>query len=209
MLKMNFIQLYRACRHTMRPGIYPAVFARDVSIVAQRLRVFFFDGFQRFVTHPMSTRKHKDRVRRSARRRLPLLVERQKNLCYYCKELIVCVSTVPQHRRIKITPHWITYTDAEGNEHTYRRATIEHVQRLADGGNNHWDNLVAACAKCNGHRNEQEKLPKNKRCKRCGKAAKRRHCTACFRELVREYFSRNRIVVDTAPEFGQKLNLGT
>ena len=32
-------------------------------------------------------------------------------------------------------------------------ATLDHVVPMAEGGNGHWDNLVAACYRCNQARN--------------------------------------------------------
>jgi len=37
-------------------------------------------------------------------------------------------------------------------------ATIEHLQRLADGGSSHPDNLAMACKKCNDGRQELDWL---------------------------------------------------
>lgn len=149
-----------------------------------------------------------DRMRLRARERLPRLVERQRNQCFFCKKEIVCERAIPVARRVSVTAHWITYLDETGQELKYLRATTEHVQPLSQGGDNRWNNLVAACAKCNAQRAKQDKMPKNKHCRKCGvRTSRGRHCKVCFREMVEEYFARSKTIIDTAPEFGQRLNL--
>jgi 5-methylcytosine-specific restriction endonuclease McrA len=34
------------------------------------------------------------------------------------------------------------------------KITVDHIKQLADGGDNHWDNLMPACNVCNQKRGE-------------------------------------------------------
>lgn len=63
----------------------------------------------------------------------------QEGRCYYCDELM----SLSFARRDNI---WS------------RSATLEHLQRRADGGGNTKSNLVLACKECNQRREERDPL---------------------------------------------------
>ncbi len=42
----------------------------------------------------------------------------------------------------------------------YRKATIDHIVCIKDGGTNHWDNLALCCNKCNNKKDAEESANK-------------------------------------------------
>ena len=118
------------------------------------------------------SRRHNLRTR--ARKRIRLLVERQEGKCYWCKFPISVDApkrlVQGRKRRLQVRP-----------------ATIDHIKRLADGGDNRMDNLVAACQQCNNQRTKQPR--KTSTCKFCDspRPRKGRTCKACKRQLLFDF----------------------
>ncbi|WP_342152279.1 HNH endonuclease [Methylorubrum sp. SB2] len=71
--------------------------------------------------------------------------------CFYCN----CETWLPMAAsRAKMKRRFGIATNAPGSAKAmeYRRATREHVVRVADGGTNGWRNLVLCCRFCNESR---------------------------------------------------------
>jgi hypothetical protein len=108
---------------------------------------------------------------------LPYLLELHGHKCYHCKIPLVHKRTL---RNItKLTPNTVSWIDNNGHPQQCRWATVDHLLRICEGGNNHIDNLVPACAGCNSHRHD---TPKNTPCPKCGVLKKEKylvchHCT--------------------------------
>lgn len=67
---------------------------------------------------------------------------------------------IPHHRRVPVTRRGVLRRDAYRCAYCGRlAATVDHVQPRSRGGIDSWENLVAACVKCNnvkGNRTPQE-----------------------------------------------------
>ena len=96
------------------------------------------------------------------------LIYRRGSRCEFCGEVVVCVALVRRRNRIKLTASHLTYRNGLGQRVTERIATVEHIQRRADGGGNRLDNVAVACVFCNQERNRRHH-PKRKTCKQCGR----------------------------------------
>lgn len=70
----------------------------------------------------------------------------QNRECFYCGREAWCANGIESKRHFR-TRLGLTATGLE-----QRRATREHLRRRADGGDSRPENLVMACAGCNGDR---------------------------------------------------------
>lgn len=87
---------------------------------------------------------------------LASLLRKRGKVCEFCKCPVIQVAAIPPHRRVKVEAYWIEFaTNHRGFNDRRRIATIEHVQRLADGGTYLECNLKIACAECNQTRNKK------------------------------------------------------
>ena len=65
------------------------------------------------------------------------LRDRDGTKCYYCTRTM-------------------TFTPASGSEYIPRKATVEHLTPLSQGGTHTWDNTVLCCWECNARRGVQD-----------------------------------------------------
>lgn len=91
----------------------------------------------------------------------------------------------------------------DGEPVSMKLATVDHVVAKRDGGNNHIENLLPACADCNGNRTAEGKTRLT--CRHCGgpkKNGRRRSCEECHRRHVEIYKQRQAaaLVVGTEDE---------
>lgn len=107
----------------------------------------------------MNRRHHNKRKR--AKVQFPALMQKFRGRCAYCQCEVIPVQFIAVEDRIKETAHWITAT-INGEQRTVRKASVDHSTKLADGGNNHFLNLVLACVKCNGQKDRMHKHGKAK-----------------------------------------------
>ena len=120
------------------------------------------------------------------------LIRTRGSRCEFCGKPVVCVSLIRRRDRVKVTTHHVTYRNRRGEIVTGLTATVEHVQRRADGGGNGEWNVAVACFFCNAERNGRHH-PKRQTCKQCGRPYKEgggrrgRSCIECHR-LASRYF---------------------
>lgn len=148
----------------------------------------------------MNTQKSKEyhakvyRIRKSARRRLHKLVNKQDHKCYYCGDEIISRKEIEcqisPKKVICVNKRTFTFLK-EGNLKTVKVATAEHLVRIADGGDNSNGNLVAACYFCNNKKNREYFLSpdcNNRACGRCGSVfnGRTKNCSKC-REFYKEF----------------------
>lgn len=121
------------------------------------------------------------------RKNVELLCVRQNWKCKYCRRILTLEKLSPgQHAH---QPMLI-----DGIQKFY--ATVDHLVRVADGGSDDIENLVASCEPCNRCRDaktEKEKLGKFVKCRLCGNDFKRgrrrrRHCPACRQKFAQNIF---------------------
>lgn len=109
---------------------------------------------------PKSSHYHirKRILRRNARKQLLKLLEKQNYKCYYCKEEIISKKWVRRNIEtkdiLKVDKKIISFIKND-KLFTIKIATIEHLTRIADGGNNSENNIVAACYYCNHKENNK------------------------------------------------------
>ena len=90
--------------------------------------------------------------------RLRRLIAKRGRWCEFCGEPVIQIASIPQNRRIRVTTCWVEFYEMRGNQRNRRSvriATLEHVQRLADGGTYDPKNLKVACVSCNADRARQ------------------------------------------------------
>jgi len=93
----------------------------------------------------------------AAFKRRKRLFESAKGLCYYCGKS----TWLPDDVETKKHALWrLGLMELPPKERKIqflrRRATIEHLIKVADGGGNEPENLVLACFRCNGTRHDVE-----------------------------------------------------
>jgi|ERR1043165_7299066 hypothetical protein len=77
--------------------------------------------------------------------------------CHWCGITILWRIRIPKGWSFEYVVRPVTARVSRGPGQTvevYNLATIDHVKSLAEGGGNHPFNLVAACTRCNSHRNK-------------------------------------------------------
>lgn len=99
---------------------------------------------------------------------------RQGSFCFWCGVRVIRESEVPQNNRIVKNHSTIVYLSGGGQMREEAFATIDHLIRVADGGDNRTENLVISCCECNRER-ETKTLCYNRPfarrrvpCRRCG-----------------------------------------
>lgn len=103
-------------------------------------------------------RRHAERCRASARKRLPKILAEQNHRCHYCRRFVVAIQSIPDYLRLKKKdPYRIYFRTLEGDVRHALIATIDHVVPLSKNGSNKRENLVAACRRCNLRRRPQAK----------------------------------------------------
>ncbi len=80
---------------------------------------------------------------------------RQGTVCYWCGIRVVREAAVPAPNRIERNQTTIKYLDADGRIREDAYGTIDHLVRVADGGNNDPVNLVISCTGCNLEREDR------------------------------------------------------
>lgn len=88
--------------------------------------------------------------------RLAWLAAAQKDRCVYCG----CETWLPRQRRqeARLRAKWdipASRSLACQLAFDYRQATVEHLRRRAEGGDDAPENLALACAYCNSSRGER------------------------------------------------------
>lgn len=99
---------------------------------------------------------------------------RQGCFCFWCGIKVMRESEVPQTNRIVKNHSTIAYLSGDGQIREEAFATIDHLIRVTDGGDNRTENLVISCCECNRER-EIKTLCYNRPfarrrvpCRRCG-----------------------------------------
>jgi 5-methylcytosine-specific restriction endonuclease McrA len=127
------------------------------------------------------------RKRTRSHKYMPQLMCDFNGRCAYCDELVVPERMVVPVRK---SAHWISYIDGRDQLVRRRRATIDHVVAIRDGGTNRYDNLKLSCATCNQNRTAQPKATQNLTCRKCGTTSKpkrMRYCRSCSRLMLEEF----------------------
>jgi hypothetical protein len=101
------------------------------------------------------------------------LIRKRGEICEYCGVGVKQISSIPLPNRLHQEAFYIHYKNRFGT-HRVAIATLEHVQRLADGGTYEKHNLLVACAACN-----------DKRAKEC--ASREKVLKPCCRHCHREF----------------------
>ena len=123
---------------------------------------------------------------------LRYLIRTRGAVCEFCGSPVICTSLVRRRNRIKLMAGHLTYWSVAGDIRTERIATVEHIQRKANGGSNGDSNVAVACYFCNQERNRRHN-PKRRTCKHCGRpfgeggGRRGRSCVECHRRLSK-YF---------------------
>lgn len=132
------------------------------------------------------------------------LINSRGSLCEFCEQPVVMIASITETRRIKQEAFWLTYHVHRKKIERTRIATIEHLQRLCDGGTNDFSNMKVCCAECNNLRaiesHEVEHGPKSKNCRHCGakfgskvmKFRSSKSCVDCHRRNSRFFTSENK-----------------
>lgn len=94
--------------------------------------------------------------RKKASKLLEEVVKAEGYCCHWCGAPIICVRTIPKHRRISEQNGVLRYITDADDEFEISIATIDHLRPLAHGGDSGRDNLVAACHSCNRKRGAPE-----------------------------------------------------
>lgn len=101
--------------------------------------------------------KHRKRrvgkLRRNSKRKLDRLVYEQGGVCYWCANEIIPLRCVPRLRKNESHRAVTFWDNRQAKWRTVRKASVDHVRPLSEGGGNEISNLVAACIECNGRRN--------------------------------------------------------
>lgn len=107
---------------------------------------------------PVGSYKH---ARRMAARIAHYIFHRSGWRCHWCKMPIVRVADAAHKSHFKEEAFYVGYYDWKtGDIVRARKATIDHVVPLSDGGKSDASNLVAACAECNQKRNKDHQIRK-------------------------------------------------
>lgn len=113
------------------------------------------------------------------------LLKRTGGRCHWCGTPLVCLEEL-RSRGIAYTQvdAWHVTWEEDGQRHTRRFATVDHVVPIRAGGSNYFRNLVASCAACNNLRTKMESpktLAERVTCPKCGgeKHPQRRKCKSC------------------------------
>ncbi len=95
--------------------------------------------------------KRFNRKRKSARKRwLHVLMRVNRFRCQKCGHFVVTYKSVAKRRANVVNKgHLLTWTTPWGKQAQCRLATVDHIQRVADGGDNSWSNLRLLCQSCN------------------------------------------------------------
>jgi len=92
----------------------------------------------------------KKQIRAKAARMLPEVFRRDRGKCRYCGKRVVMVRSIPEHRRVgKRHGDWVKFVDEHGKHRRELVATVDHLQRVDEGGDSDIDNMVLACGPCN------------------------------------------------------------
>lgn len=136
--------------------------------------------------HPLSEEERRDKHRRSkkARRRLRKKLGKTSELsCEWCGASLYFRENLPLPM-VRESHHWFYLRQVDGEIIHVRKATVDHVVPMSEGGTDEYENLVPACQRCNANRNRKARLPHNVyRCKGCGVVLfkERLLCRACKR----------------------------
>jgi len=85
--------------------------------------------------------------RRAGKGLLPRLYRKHKGICYYCK-----VETVTQRSVAGVflfQKKDMLYYQIDNEIYEAHIATVDHIKDIEFGGDNHPDNVVLSCHKCN------------------------------------------------------------
>lgn len=77
---------------------------------------------------------------------------RQGSFCFWCGIKVIRESEIPQNNRIVKNHSTIVYLSGDGRMREEAFATIDHLIRVTDGGDNSAENLVISCYGCNQER---------------------------------------------------------
>jgi hypothetical protein len=77
---------------------------------------------------------------------------RQGSFCFWCGAAVAREAEIPLRNRIAKTSGSITFLNADGGLSEKAVATIDHLVRVTDGGDNAPGNLVISCLACNYER---------------------------------------------------------
>lgn len=114
-------------------------------------------------TKAMRRRAHRRSEREAARANLDFILERDGGQCVWCKQDVIRMKAIPKSRRLSCTSGLLRYIAEDGGIRTARIATVDHLQRRADGGNSTPGNLVLSCLPCNWARDAEAKAKMRKR----------------------------------------------
>lgn len=77
---------------------------------------------------------------------------RQGSYCYWCGIRVIREAEIPPKNRISKDHSTVVYLSADGELREEAFGTIDHLVRVADGGDNNSANLVISCYCCNQER---------------------------------------------------------
>lgn len=95
--------------------------------------------------HDRKWRHHAHRMRKAVANKLQFLIDEQDGKCCYCNQDIVCHRSYDP-TEIIVMDEWV-YLKRE--KKLVKKASVEHVRPIFQGGTNRHDNLLAACVQCN------------------------------------------------------------
>lgn len=105
------------------------------------------------VMEAMSKTK-KQRLRRQAAAKLYHICVSLGFRCWWCHRPLVVRRAIPEETIHSENGDTLTWLGTNNVLQKMHKATVDHVQPLSEGGNNHQDNLVPSCGPCNRERTQ-------------------------------------------------------
>ena len=96
-----------------------------------------------------------NRYRETARGYLTKLLVESRHCCHWCGEPLIEVETIPPSQIVRETDDWVEWQKRPtARINRRRKATIDHIKPISEGGTNYYYNLAASCGTCNRRRNK-------------------------------------------------------
>lgn len=113
-------------------------------------------------TKAIRRKRHVSLERAAAREHLDYLMTRDDGRCHWCNAAVIRMKTIPVSRRLSCVRGKLRYVTEAGTVASDLIATVDHLQRRADGGSSCSANLVLSCLPCNWARDREARGAKRK-----------------------------------------------